>query len=345
MTPLLAFGLCVLLHGIAVRIFPRWKLLDFPQRYGLKRAPLPYPTGILCVASFLLLFVLLYWPLNMQQGGVFLGVFLLGIACFIDDRYTLSPTWRLLLQILIAFIIFATGSRIYTITNPLETLTGNPFLKLDSWTFALPIVGSLPIISGVFTLVWLLLTINALNWFDGIPGQVNAISTVGFLAIALLSLSTRVSQPELAALALLLAGIAAAAFLFDFPPPRVVMGDTGAMFFGLLLGTLTIFSGGKVATAFLVLGFPLIDSVFVVLHRVLHGKSPLKGSQTGEHLHHRLLGKGWSPRSIIALSTGLGIAFGTTALFLSTFEKFVAALLLLLCMAGLWWYSKPAKNS
>ena len=70
------------------------------------------------------------------------------------------------------------------------------------------------------------------------------------------------------------------------------MGDTGAMFFGLMLGVLTIYTGGKVATAFLVLGVPLIDSVIVGFRRISRGRSPFKGNMQNEHLHHRLLKKG-----------------------------------------------------
>jgi UDP-N-acetylmuramyl pentapeptide phosphotransferase/UDP-N-acetylglucosamine-1-phosphate transferase len=116
------------------------------------------------------------------------------------------------------------------------------------------------------------------------------------------------------------------------------------MFFGLMLGTLTIFAGGKVATAFLVLGVPLIDGFFVIVRRIAHGRSPLRGSQSGEHLHHRLLAKGWSPRQVIVLTAGIGLLFGGTALFLSTFQKFIAAVLLFTLMLLLSIYSSP-KNT
>lgn len=338
LTPLLAGLLCVCLHLLALRMFPRMGLLDFPERYGLIRARLPYPTGILGVLTFLIVYALMnYGVWTMQHAGLVIGVLLLGISCFTDDRRQLSPGTRLLFQVLIALLIFATGTRIYTLTNPL----GDSFLKLDTWIVGVPYFGTLPIWSGVFTVVWLMLTINALNWFDGIPGQVSILSVIGFLTIGLLSLSSRVNQPELALLAFILAGIAIACFLFDVPPPRVVLGDSGSMFFGLMLGTLTIFAGGKVATAFLVLGVPLIDSFFVIMRRILQGKSPMKGSQSGEHLHHRLLAKGWSPRQVIALTASIGLLFGSTALFLSSFQKLIAALCLFLLMLGLSWYSAP----
>jgi UDP-GlcNAc:undecaprenyl-phosphate/decaprenyl-phosphate GlcNAc-1-phosphate transferase len=129
-------------------------------------------------------------------------------------------------------------------------------------------------------------------------------------------------------------------FEMHFPIPKILMGDTGAIFFGLMLGVLTIYTGGKVATAFLVLGVPLIDSFFVITGRLLKGKNPLEGSQKGEHLHHRLLEKGWTPIHIILLTVTLGSAFGVIALFLSTMEKFIAALILFILMGLLHLYTR-----
>ncbi len=249
-----------------------------------------------------------------------------------------------MLQILIALMLFATGSRIYTLTNPLAGMLPDAYLKLDTWVIHTPFFGGLPVWSGVFTVLWLMLTINALNWFDGIPGQVTTLSTIGFLTIGLLSLSARVDQPELALLSFILAAIAFASFLFDVPPPKVVLGDSGSMFFGLMLGALTIFAGGKVATAFLVLGVPLIDSFFVIARRIISGKSPLQGSQSGEHLHHRLLAKGWTPKQVIFLTASIGLLFGGTALFLSSFQKLIAAIGLFLVMLALSLYSAPKKS-
>ena len=335
--PLIGCVVCFALHKIALKDFVKLKLLDNPEAYGHKRRKLPYPTGILSVLTFVALFGFTA-PWTTQTAGILIGILILALVSFIDDRNGLDPRLRLLVQILIAFLIFATGSRIYTLTNP---LVADGFLKLDTIDIPTRLFGPLPLLSGIFTIFWLLLTMNALNWFDGIPGQVSTLSTIGFLVIGALSLSDRVAQPELAGLAFILAGIAGAGLLFDFPPPKVLMGDTGAMFFGLMLGVLTIYAGGKVATAFLVLGVPLIDVALVVTRRISKGVSPLRGDARDEHLHHRLLSKGWSERKIIALTAGLGTLFGITALFLSSLEKLIAAAVLLGIMLILSYLSRP----
>lgn len=340
--PLLAFALSGCLHVIAIKFFPPWGFLDFPDRYGLTRPQLPYPTGIIAVLVFLVLFVILN-PWNTLNVGLAIGILLLALTSFIDDRTPLSPGLRIGIQLAVAALLFLSGARIYSVTNPLAGIIGGNVIDLSRGIVALPFFGTVPLLSGLFTLLWLGLTINALNWFDGIPGQVSVISTIGFLTIGLLSLSSRVHEPTIASLALILAGITSGCAVFEIPTPKVLMGDTGAMFFGLMIGALTIYAGqGKVATAFLVLGVPLIDFAIVIARRIRKGKSPLAGDKSrNEHLHHRLLAKGWSAMQIILLTTGLGTAFGITALFLSTAGKFIAAGILFVIMLGLSWYSRP----
>ncbi len=331
--PLMALGLSVILHALTLVLFPRWGLLDFPERYGLKRSRIPYPTGIVPVVIFLVL-IPIFQPLDAEILGLMGGVALLGAVCFIDDRRRLPPMLRLGIQLLVAILLIACGIRIDAVTNPLPALFGpDGSVTLNA---GLPLV-----LSVVFTMGWLLLTINALNWFDGVAGQVSTLSTIGFTTIGFLSISERVNQPSLALIAFTLAGISFGCLFFELPPPRLLMGDTGAMFFGLMIGVLTIYSGGKVATAFLVLGIPLTDVFFVIVRRLKKGQSPLTGDSRDQHLHHRLLAKGWSPRQIILLTSLIGAAFGLTALFLSTWGKVVAAGVLMMVMVGLSMYSKP----
>lgn len=327
--PLLAFLISLGVHALALRYFPRFGLLDSPERYGFSRAPIPYPTGIVAIG----IFMIFYWflsPFSTETIGLLSAMVILGSACWIDDRTPLSPYTRIIIQTFVAVLLIASGIRIGAVTNPL-TAAGS--ITLDGgWLFTF---------SVAFTVVWLLFTINALNWFDGIPGQVSTLSVIAFLTIGFLALSARVNQPSLALLSFILAAISLGMLPFDLHPPKLLMGDTGAMFFGLMIGVLTIHSGGKIATAFLVLGVPLIDVLFVIIRRLNRGESPFRGNSHDQHLHHRLLKKGWSPRQVIALTAGIGAAFGVTALFLSTGGKLVAGVVLLCVMLGLSEYSKP----
>ncbi|ALM09857.1 MAG TPA: hypothetical protein DEB30_01870 [Candidatus Peribacter riflensis] len=343
-TSLATFMFTLILHLLALRLFPKWGLLDFPERYGLTRPRIPYPTGILAVFVFLVFFVtfestLALKPWSLQACGLIAGIAVLALVTFRDDRRPLPSSVRLLTQVVVSLVIFLTGTRIYTLTNPFAALTGLDVLPLHTLQLPIAALDNPSLLGMLFTVLWLGLTMNALNWFDGIRGQVSVVSVIGYVTIGLLSLSDRVGDFSLGMISFALAAIALACLFFDRPGPLALIGDTGAMFFGLMLGVLTIFTGGKVATGFLVLGVPLIDSVIVIARRVKRGKSVFQGDAQSEHLHHRLLRKGWTEWQIIALTAGLGAAFGTTALFLSTTEKFLAALALFLIMLWLSIYS------
>lgn len=331
--PFLAFVVSVTLHGAALRIFPRLGLLDFPERYGLSRPRIPYPTGVILVGLFAVFFLVLQ-PLTTENAALLSGIALLAACCMIDDRNPLHPAVRFSVQTAAALLLLAGGIRIDAVTNPLPGILGaDTSLVLNAgWPLVL---------SAVFTVLWLLFTINALNWFDGIGGQVSVLSVIGFLMLGLLAYF-RNGEVETAQIAFVLAGIAAAGAAFDFPPATLLLGDTGSMFFGLMLGVLGIYSGGKVATVFLALGIPLLDAAFVIVRRLARGTSPLRGGR--DHLHHLLLDKGWSERKIIMLMAVVGTLFGGTALFMSTAQKGVAFVVLLLLMLAVTKYASKRKS-
>jgi UDP-GlcNAc:undecaprenyl-phosphate GlcNAc-1-phosphate transferase len=325
-----AFLLAFVGYCLVLAVFPKLKLLDFPERYGLTRGRIPYPAGCVAAIVFLIVFSLTT-PLGMKEFGVVLAVMLLGTISFIDDRTPL-PSWlRLAVQILAALIVFVAGSRIFTLTSPFGGI-----LKLDTFVVHAGVFGGLPVFSALFTIAWLLLTINALNWFDGVTGQVSVISTIGFLMLGCLAYF-RNGETDTAEIAFVLAAIAAAGIFFDFPPGKLLLGDTGSMFFGLMLGLLGVYHGGKVATIFLALGIPLLDATFVIVRRLMKGQSPLRGGR--DHLHHLLLDRGWSPRSIIGLTAVIGTTFGVIALFLNTAEKGIALIILTILVLGLTKYA------
>jgi UDP-GlcNAc:undecaprenyl-phosphate GlcNAc-1-phosphate transferase len=118
---------------------------------------------------------------------------------------------------------------------------------------------------------------------------------------------------------------------FDFYPAKILMGDTGSMFLGYTLAALAIFSGGKMATAFLVMGFPILDAFWVIVRRILNGKSPLKGDLF--HFHHRLIYAGLSERSALVVIYSAAAVFGLMAVFLSSAQKIWAIIGLFATMA------------
>jgi UDP-N-acetylmuramyl pentapeptide phosphotransferase/UDP-N-acetylglucosamine-1-phosphate transferase len=115
---------------------------------------------------------------------------------------------------------------------------------------------------------------------------------------------------------MLLAGTLVGFLCYNFNPAKIFLGTAGSTFIGFTLATLAIISGGKIATAVLVLGFPILDSLAVIIRRSASGGLPWEADAT--HLHHRLLNRGFSTRQTVLTLYAVSAAFGGLALLAGT---------------------------
>lgn len=323
------FSLISTLAGVLfiLRYFPRAGFLDRPHEYGLKRAPVPYSGGIIFFIVFLIGTFLFVEITKAVMGVIFAG-FLIVIVSFIDDRIRLNPWFRLAVQILAGITVVFAGVKIQIISNPF----GVPFF-LDKIKFQ-AFGGEIWLFSGIFIIGWLVLMMNVMNWLDGIPGLASGISTIAQIAIFILAVGqfNIVDQSATIKISGMLAASTFVFLFFDFAPPKLLMGDTGSMFLGFMLGSLSILAGGKLATALLIMGFPVLDAFWVILKRLLKGVSPARGDFS--HFHHRLLHIGLSQRKALIFNYSICAVFAAIALLLhSSYEKFLAFLAVFILMA------------
>ncbi len=193
----------------------------------------------------------------------------------------------------------------------------------------------LAIIATIFWLGWMS---NTINWSDGLDGLAAGVSLIAALMLALHALRLDPPQTTIALLPFALAGACAGFLIFNLPPARIFMGDSGAETIGFILGVSAIIGGAKLATVLLVLGVPLLDVAWLIIARTVAGKQPMRGGR--DHLHHRLLDGGMSPRQILALYCGLSTGFGLLGIAdISPYAKLVGLAFLLLIGAGLIFYA------
>lgn len=320
----------------AVRFFPRLGLLDNPAKYGLTRAPMPHFGGLAVFFVFVVL-SLIFLPWSREVAALLAGATLLGLISFVDDIRGLSPAIRLAAQAAAAGLLTAGGAGIAGISDPFSGGT----IDLRAWSqlpiFLLGGEYSLSPLADAFTVLWVIGLVNALNWQDGVPGLAPGVT--GLAALILLLLAGRegfhfFDQSAVLSLAAIAGGVAFGFLFWNFPPQRILLGDTGSMLFGFILAALAIFSGGKVATAALVLGVPLLDAVLVICRRILRGQAPWRGDYS--HLHHRLLGAGLSRAQAVLAIYAACAAFGLAALLIdSTAGKLIALSILSLAMLAI----------
>lgn len=300
---------------LAVKLFPNIGLMDFPERYGLKRDKIPYPGGIMIAILGVLSCIAFGWD------WLALAVMLVAIISFIDDRVNL-PIWpRAIVQLCVAGGIVFLGTRINQIGNPF----GEGAIILPS---SIAILG---------TIAWIILVQNAMNWFDGLKGLCVGVSGVGFLALGLFGLVNPAVAWEsdlqiFLNIAFAMTGVCAGAWLLFFRG-KILLGDTGSQTLGLLLGVLSIASGTKLATTLLVLGLPLLDALVVMIRRILiDKKSPLKGDQ--QHLHHNLA-KRFGEKSAVLILLASSAILGIGSIFLPGWGKLLGAIIVSLVLVAI----------
>lgn len=325
-----SFVLTVILSLIALKIFPKLKLMDKPQKYGLRRIPIPYYGGLLIFLVFVVS-VLIFLPATKALTGLLIGASIVMIVGFFDDMFNLSPFIRLFAQFAAALVLVFFGIGIFSINLPFIGV-------LD---FSSIVWNGVLILSAIFTIVWVMTILNVMNFIDGVSGLSSGVSFIAGMTIFALSIhpglhADPASQVPVATIALILAVVSLGFLIFDFPKPKILMGDTGSTFFGFVIAVLAIFSGGKVATAFLVLGIPILDMIWVVLRRLFSGQKFWKGDL--KHLHHRLLAIGFSEKQVVIMYYVVTAFFGSTAvIFVSSQQKLfmlIALIVLMLILAG-----------
>lgn len=215
-----------------------------------------------------------------------------------DDLFELSAISRLILQFIVAGITWYFGVRIEYLALPFGEAFSVGFLSLP------------------FTLIWLVGMVNAINWIDGLDGLaggVTAITSILFFVVMLV-----VGQPDVALVAIALAGAAMGFLKYNFNPAQLFMGDGGSYFIGFILSGLAIagLSGEPIATAvmlpYIILLVPLVDMTVVVFTRLGDGVSPFNPDK--RHLHHRLLKAGFSQKTAVVFIYALTLWSGSFAL-------------------------------
>jgi UDP-N-acetylmuramyl pentapeptide phosphotransferase/UDP-N-acetylglucosamine-1-phosphate transferase len=307
----------------------RLGITDRQSNRGVNLRPVPRTGGIAVMIAVLAGLALSFsfdidrFPSEIERlallcaGGAIVATLML-----VDDVLELSPGVKLLIQLGVACPIV------------LPRLRG-PFHGISIDQFNLPIAGqvSVPLAIAIpLTLLWFVGMMNTLNWADGIDGMAASISLVASAVLFLHTYFWPRGDPQytISILALVL-GAALVGFLpFNWHPSRVMLGDSGSNFLGLMLAGLSIIGGAKLATALLVLGLPLLDVAFVIVRRWLDRRPLTSGDAT--HLHHRLLERGWSQAKIVIVVSSLSLAFGLLALLLPNRE---AKLMAMAVLAGL----------
>jgi UDP-GlcNAc:undecaprenyl-phosphate GlcNAc-1-phosphate transferase len=326
----LSFFFSFILTFLVSRLAVRRRIIDVPDtERKFHRAPTPTLGGLAVFGSFLLVSVTMLMtgdligniPLR-QLFGIWFGGIILMIGGYLDDRYRLPAKYSFIFPALACLTIVTSGIQAVSLHNP---LSGNVVFLENLEMFGLPII------SGLVVFAWTMGMTYTTKLLDGMDGLVTGIAAIAGMVLFGLSLTPDVMQPQTALLAIIFVGSLLGFLILNFYPARIFLGEGGSTFAGFMLAILAVISGGKIATAMLVMGIPILDTAWVILQRIFNKQSPLQGDR--RHLHYKLTEIGFSePQAVLFLYALSGI-FGVSALFLQSLGKLVALGVLLIVMA------------
>lgn len=259
------------------------------------------------VAMFLAFsFSALMLPLSLQPyRSFFAAIALLVVVGVLDDMHDISARSRIVAQIFAGIFMASWGGNYL---ENLGDLFGDGNIDLGDWAIPFTIFG----VVGV---------INALNMSDGLDGLAGGLSAMGLSCLA--GIAFLIGAKEQATLLLLLLSVVAGFLVFNFRHPwrsraSVFMGDAGSMMLGFCFVWFAVdLSQSKgpamtPVTALWVLALPLMDTVCIMIRRMLKGRSPFVADR--EHLHHILLLAGYSPAQTVWIMLAISALLGAIGL-------------------------------
>lgn len=220
-----------------------------------------------------------------------------------DDFVNLRAPVKFSVQLLSGSVVALSGAILRTIELPFFGL-----IELPIW------------IAAPATVLWIVSIANAVNLIDGADGLAGGFSTIAAFFMGLIALG----QGNLltAILAFAIVGSLVGFLVFNFPPARIFMGDSGSLFLGFVLAVLPLIGlNGRtehnmaiftVVPALSILYLPITDTLLAIARRRSRGL-PVHSADR-EHIHHRLIDHGFSGKRLLAVVYSGTAVFGIAAM-------------------------------
>jgi UDP-GlcNAc:undecaprenyl-phosphate GlcNAc-1-phosphate transferase len=339
---LLAFITAYVVTPYTIRLARKVGALDVPKESRkIHTKPMPRLGGLAIIAGFMVSIIYLLIMMSIEKTinlkdynnyyikliGLFGGAIVLAIFCIFDDIKGINPFVKLLGQTLAALIVTFAGIRIDKIifSSFLNTLITEE------------------IVSITITVIWIVGITNAINLIDGLDGLSSGISLIS--CISLLMIFALNDSPIISIILVTALGGAILGFLpFNFSPAKTFLGDTGSNFLGYTLSIIAILGVAKTYTAIvliaplIVFALPLLDTGLAIFRRLIKTKS-VKGifKADKEHLHHKIMRKGYSQKQAVLILYAFSATFGMFAIILleSGFWKSVSFALMVIAIGAI----------
>ncbi|MCE4955853.1 glycosyltransferase family 4 protein [Macrococcoides caseolyticum] len=299
---LITIFISLIMSPIVIKLSHYIGALDKPNYRKVHTKPVSVLGGVVILISFLV-GIYIGHPVEPEIKPIIIGAILINILGIFDDIFDLSAIIKLVGQIAIASIVVMHG------------------IKLDLITLPFGVVIEFGILSIPMTILWIVAVTNAINLVDGLDGLATGVSmialgTIGFIAILQHNIFIMM-------ICSVLIGALLGFLKYNFYPAKIFLGDNGALMLGFIIGVLSLLGFKNITLISLffpiiILAVPFIDMSFAMIRRYRQGKPIMQADKA--HLHHKLLGLGYTHAQTVILIYSIAILFSIAAiiLYLST---------------------------
>ena len=228
------------------------------------------------------------WPWHLMLASLIM--FGMGV---VDDFKPIAPPPKFVIQLVAAGIAIYFGNVIHFFPWPIANI--------------------------VLTFVWLVGITNAINLLDNMDGLASGVSMIA--AIILSYYFWRDGNQALLLLSMSMTGAILGFLVFNFPPAKIFMGDSGSMLLGFTLAALAVARQRQASNVFAIMGvpillflLPILDTTLVTITRLMRGQSPAQGGT--DHTSHRLIAFGLSEKQAVLFLYGVAFLSGMSSTLL-----------------------------
>lgn len=294
---LLSFLISYFMVPVSINFANKKGILDNPNKDNRRVHKVPTPRiGGIAIVSAILISVLTMWGISLfidinldnKVIGYVIGAIIIGIMGFVDDIKSLKPLYKFMFQLVAGAVIYMFDISIVGIKIP--------FLHTQFIDFG--------ILAFPVTLIWVLGITNSVNLIDGLDGLAAGISSISAISLLFIFMITGASV-EVVVITLALVGATLGFLPYNFNPAKTFMGDTGSNFLGYTLATVSIMGMAKgytilaIVIPLIILGVPVFDMLFAIVRRLARHQKLTTPDK--DHIHHRLLRKGFSQRQAVLI--------------------------------------------
>ena len=268
------FAFVALIMPFIKKMAIRVGAVDVPGGRHIHKKVMPKFGGLGIFLGFLLGYMI-FGEHSEQMNSVLIGSFIIILTGMIDDICELKAREKLIGQVVAACIIAFYGK----------------ILLVDISAFGIYL--NFGVLTYPLTIFFIIACINCINFIDGLDGLSGGISAIYYLTVGIIGVIMNKVDLEFV-LSFVMLGSTLGFLVHNFYPAKIFAGDTGSMFMGFTIAVIALLGFKNVTMTsliipLLILGVPILDTLFAIIRRLLKGEKIYEGDSC--HVHHQLLNR------------------------------------------------------